>query len=127
MAWDNEFESEHKYGFEDDGREPIGKLTESEYKAKVQEIISMCKPRGGLEYVKNLNIEGEMACTMPMIAFDGLSNLEGLTGSKVGDLTALLIVLQDKRFVNFVKGFYEVHSDVRNALREWGRLQEGRC
>jgi hypothetical protein len=124
---DNEFENENGYGFDDENTDETDEtLTEIEYNKKIQMIISTCKPRGGLKYVKNLNIEGEISCKLPMIAFDGLSQLKGLTETSVGDLTAVLIALNDKRFANFVKGFYEVHSDVRVALYQWGKLQARR-
>jgi hypothetical protein len=124
---DNEFENENGYGFDDENTDENDEpLTDTAYNEKLQLIIASCKPKGGLKYVKNLNIEGEISCKLPMIAFDGLSQLKGLTETSVGDLTAVLIALTDKRFANFVKGFYEAHPDVRVALYQWGKLQEMR-
>jgi|GEM_PF-6364519 len=122
-----EFENENGYGFETENDYETDKpLSDTEYNAKLQLIIASCKPKGGFKYVRNLNIEGEISCKLPMIAFDGLSQLKGLTETSIGDLTAVLIALNDKRFANFVKGFYEVHSDVRVALYQWGKLQARR-
>lgn len=121
------YEFDYRYGFEtenDDAETEL--LDDAAYNEKIQLIIASCKPKGGFKYVRNLNIEGEIVCKLPMIAFDGLSQLKGLTETSIGDLTAVLIALNDKRFVNFVKGFYEANPDVRMALYSWGKLQEKR-
>ncbi|HEY3426561.1 MAG TPA: hypothetical protein VGL27_17330 [Negativicutes bacterium] len=123
----DEFENESHYGFETENDDTETELlNDAAYNEKLQLIISSCKLKGGFKYVKNLNIEGEISCKLPMIAFDGLSQLKGLTETSIGDLTAVLIALNDKRFANFVKGFYESNRDVRMALYQWGKLQQSR-
>jgi hypothetical protein len=134
-----EFENENRHGFEDidvefdeDGYpisanvEPVG---EDEYQKAIQLIIKQTKhPYGGFRYAQNLNVEGcKFEGSLPVVCMDGLDCVKGLTGSTLGDLVAVLAILNESRVQKLITGLYETkYPDLRRAFREWGKLQQSR-
>jgi hypothetical protein len=121
------YEFESRYGFEDneldEDNEPI---TESEYHEKLNAIIQSCKGHYSFKYAQNLNLEGEIQGKIPMVAFDCLNQISGLTGTQFGDLVAVLIALDFSKVNRMVRGFYDKNPELRLALHEWGKLQSVR-
>jgi hypothetical protein len=138
MHTEDEFENEgKKYGLEDDCEldefgypvpvhiEPI---SEEEYQNALQLIISQTKhPYGGFRYAQNLNIEGKLEGAIPVVCLDGLNCIDGLTGSKLGDMVAVLAMLNESSVQKLIKRLYaKKYPDLRRAFHAWGKLQERR-
>lgn len=124
------YESQYRYGYENDDEETDEvnePITESEYHEKLNAIIASCKGHWSFKYAQNLNLEGNLSGDVPMIALDCLGSMKGLTGTKVSDLVAVLIALDDRRVQRAIKAFYDSkYPELRRALYDWGKLQSVR-
>lgn len=139
MQTEEGFENEgNRYGFESEDEldeygypvqvkpEPI---SEEDYQKAIQIIISQTKhPHGGFIYAQNLNIEGcKLEGSLPAVCMDGLDCVKGLTGSKLGDLVAVLTMLNESGVQKHIKRLYATkYKDLRIAFHEWGKLQARR-
>lgn len=78
----------------------------------------------GYKYIKWFNLEIVIRSPVVEPSFQGLDQLEGLCLSKRASLSAVFISLNDPAVRDAIFDFYNRYPEVRDALYEWGQLQD---
>lgn len=95
------------------------------YVNEVRAIIERCRTRYKYDYkyIQNLECETEKRIKIPVPAMIGLKCIDGLTGYLESDILAVLVALQFSKCQKIVTAFYNHNPGIRNALKDWGKLQ----